>query len=238
MVKGLRAVIFDVDGTLVESVDLHARCWRRAFRYFGVDLGLDVIRDQIGKGGDQLLPVFLSPAQIAAFGDELEHYRSRLWKSTFLPSVGAFPAVRPLFERIRREGLKTAVASSAKADELDAYLDLAHIDHLVDVKVSKDDAERSKPAPDVFQSALDELGVAGDDALAVGDTPWDAIAAARAGIETIGMLGGGWSADELRRAGCFAIYLDPLDLLTRFDDSPLKLRWMYREGTPLSELLP
>lgn len=239
MVNALDAVIFDVDGTLVDSVDLHARCWRQAFLRFGVDLSFEAVHAQIGKGGDQLLPVFLDHYEINRFGEALEKYRSNLWAGRYLERVFALPHVRRLFDQIRRSGMRIAVASSAKEDEVDHYLDLCGVGEIVNVKVSADDADRSKPAPDIFAAALKGLGITDPKrAVVVGDTGWDAIAAARAGIQTIGVLSGGWESAMLRRAGCFAIYADPEDLLRRYDDSPLHRPEMYRTGTPLSELLP
>lgn len=117
----LRAVIFDIDGTLVDSVDLHARAWQEAFRHFGREIPFEQIRSQIGKGGDQLLPVFLSEAEIRKFGKELEEYRSNLFKREYLPLVRPFPKVRELFEKLRSDGKQIALASSAKGDELEAY---------------------------------------------------------------------------------------------------------------------
>jgi HAD superfamily hydrolase (TIGR01549 family) len=218
----LSAVIFDIDGTLVDSVDLHAQAWRRAFRQFGKDVSFDVVRRQIGKGGDQLLPVFLSPPELERFGKELDHYRAKLFKREYLPRVRAFPQVRQLFERIRRNGKRIALASSAKGDELATYKKIAGIADLIDGETSSDDADKSKPCPDIFYAALSTLGdLAPQNALTVGDTPYDAQAAGKAGLRTIGLLCGGWSAEDLRAAGCIAIYRDAADLLAHYNDSPL-----------------
>jgi HAD superfamily hydrolase (TIGR01549 family) len=218
----LSAVIFDIDGTLVDSVDLHAEAWRRAFRQFGKDVSFDVVRRQIGKGGDQLLPVFLSQQELERFGKELDHYRGELFKSEYLPCVRAFPQVRQLFQRIHRNGKRIALASSAKGDELATYKKIAGIADLVDGETSSDDAEKSKPCPDIFYAALSTLGdLAPQNALTVGDTPYDAQAAGKAGVRTIGLRCGGWSAEDLRAAGCIAIYRDAADLLAHYNDSPL-----------------
>jgi HAD superfamily hydrolase (TIGR01509 family) len=237
--NALDAVIFDVDGTLVDSVDLHARCWRRAFARFGKELELEAVRSQIGKGGDQLLPMFLDHYEMNRIGDELDDYRARLWRRSYMDRVVAFPKVRELLERIHRDGLRIAVASSAKEDELAWYLGVADIETLVDIRISADDATHSKPRPDIFRAALGDLRIQDPSrALVVGDTPWDAIAARRAGLETVGVLCGGWDADTLRREGCIAIYVDPEDLLHRYDDSPLRLPRKYREGTAFEEIVP
>lgn len=217
-----KAVIFDVDGTLVDSVALHARSWADAFRDLGHEIGFDEIRRQIGKGGDQLLPVFLSSDEIAAHGEALEARRSDILKERYLPQVTPFPGVRALFERILGHGQRIALASSAKSDELQTYKRLAQIEDLVDIETTSDDAESSKPEPDIFEAALARLdGIDPRDIIVVGDTPYDAEAAAKAGLRTIGLRGGGWSDDELTRAGCIAVYSDPADLLAHFDTSPL-----------------
>ena len=108
----IKAVVFDVDGTIVDSVDLHAQAWQEAFKKFGKEVDLNAVRRQIGKGADQLLPVFFSPVELAQFGNELEEYRSNFYKKEYLPRVKAFPKVRELFERIRQDGKRIALASS------------------------------------------------------------------------------------------------------------------------------
>jgi HAD superfamily hydrolase (TIGR01509 family) len=208
-----KAVIFDIDGTLVDSVDLHAECWRDTLAHFGIDVPFDRVRGQIGKGGDQLLPAFLSKDDLARRGEALERYRSESFKRDYLPRVRPFPKVRELFERIRSDGARIALASSAKGDELYHYKRLAGIEDLIDVEVSADDAERSKPHPDLFQAALDRLGLGPAEVVAVGDTPYDAEAAKKAGVKTVGLLCGGFPERDLRLAGCVAIYRDPADLL-------------------------
>src|SRR3954470_10350407 len=126
----IKAVIFDVDGTLVDSVDLHARAWQEAFAHFGKHLDFERVRSQIGKGGDQLMPVFLSEEELAEFGEELEKYRGELFKREYLSQVKGFPAVRELFQRVKAEGLQIALASSAKGDELKTYKKIADIEDL------------------------------------------------------------------------------------------------------------
>jgi HAD superfamily hydrolase (TIGR01549 family) len=217
----LHAVIFDVDGTLVDSNDLHARAWQEAFAHFGVDLPFERVRSQIGKGGDQLLPSLLSPDQVAQFGKELEHYRSELFKKKYLHQVCGFPGVRELFQRILAEHHKIALASSAKKDELEVLKRAAHIEDLIDEETSSDDADKSKPHPDIFQAALDRLKVNADEAVAVGDTPYDAIAATRLHLRMIGLLCGGFPEVDLRKAGAVEIYQSPADLLKNYQKSVL-----------------
>jgi HAD superfamily hydrolase (TIGR01549 family) len=216
-----QAVIFDIDGTLVDSVDLHARAWQEALEKFGHSVPFATVRAQIGKGGDQLLPVFLNDTQLADYGTALEAYRSDLFKRKYLPKVRAFPEVRALFQRLHGQRKRIALASSAKRDELETYERIADIAGLVTVATSADDAEQSKPHPDIFAAALDRLGLGPAALIAVGDTPYDAQAAGKLGIATIGLLCGGWSEIALRAAGCVAIYCDPADLLAHSDSSPL-----------------
>ena len=214
----LQAVIFDVDGTIVDSVDLHAEAWKVAFEKFGKTFPFHDIRRQIGKGSDQLLPVFFSEQELAQFGEDLDEYRSKIFKKEFMPRVQAFPKIRDLFQRIKKDGKQIVLASSAKADELDIYKKIARIDDLIESETSSDDADRSKPYPDIFQAALARLkDVAPENAVVIGDTPYDAQAASKANLKTIGLLCGGWSTEELRRAGCMAIYLDAEDLLLQYD---------------------
>src|SRR5205085_8105166 len=127
----IRAVIFDVDGTLIDSVDAHARAWVDAFRHFGKDVAFDAVRGQIGKGGDQLLPVFLSEEEIDRFGEEIESWRGDHLKKKYLPEFRAFPRVRELFERIRADGKRVGLASSAKEDEVARYAESAGIADLL-----------------------------------------------------------------------------------------------------------
>lgn len=218
----IEAVIFDIDGTLVDSVDLHAKAWQAAFEKFGKEVSFGAIRRQIGKGADQLLPVFFSKDELDRFGDELDSYRSELFKKEYLPAVKAFPKVRELFERIKQDGRQIALASSAKDDEVEAYKKIAQIDDLTETEISSGDVKKSKPHPDIFASALEELGkLTLDHVIAVGDTPYDAQAAGKINLRAIGLLCGGWNEQELRRAGCVAIYRDPADVLARYDSSPL-----------------
>ena len=220
----VEAVIFDIDGTLIDSVDLHAAAWQEALRHFGHDLPFEKVRSQIGKGGDQLLPALLPEEEVRRRGDEIEEFRADLFRRAYLHRVRAFPKVRELFERIKADGKRIALASSAKKPELEHYRRIANIDDLLEAETSSDDADRSKPHPDIFQAALDRLGgIEPTRVLVVGDTPYDAEAAGKASLRTIGLLCGGWAALELRRAGCIAIYDDPADLLRQYERSPLAI---------------
>ena len=212
----LKAVIFDVDGTLVDSVDLHAKAWQDAFLDFGHDIAFADIRGQIGKGGDQLMPVFLSAAELDAEGKQLEEHRGKLFKQRYLPQVTAFPGVRALFKSLKASGIRIVLASSAKQDELQAYKKIAEIDDLLDAETSSDDAEKSKPHPDIFDAAMARLdGIDRAEVAVIGDAPYDAQAAGKARLRAIGVLCGGFAEETLRQAGCSAIFEGPADLLAK-----------------------
>ena len=216
-----KAAIFDLDGTLLDSVDLHALAWREALLEFGHEVSFEKVRGQIGKGGDKLIPVFLSVDEQRDHGKELEEWRGKHFKSEYLPLVRPFSAVPDLLQRARAAGVRIGVASSAKKDEVDKYLDIADITDLIDVTTSSDDVDESKPAPDIFEIVLKKLRIDGADAVAIGDTPYDAEAAGKAGVRTIGVLCGGFTEDELRNAGCAEVYPGPAALLACFERSLL-----------------
>ena len=218
-----QAVLFDVDGTLIDSVDLHARAWQEALARFGVKATFEQVRSQIGKGGDQLMPVFVPEDRLARIGTELEKFRGDLYKAEYMKRVRPFPGVRALFKELLRRGSKLALCSSAKGDELDLYKQLVHVEDLIDAETSADDAKRTKPHPDIFEAGLHRLGkgIPLAEVVVVGDSPFDAIAAHRMGVRAVGVLCGGFPEDDLRKAGCVAIYQDSEDLLRNLDRSPL-----------------
>jgi HAD superfamily hydrolase (TIGR01509 family) len=220
-----KAVIFDVDGTLIASVDAHAQAWVDAFAHFGFPAEFADVRADVGKGGDQLMPGFVPPDVVEARSEEIETFRTKLFVREHLPKVQAFPGVRDLFERIRADGLRIVLASSAKGEELERYLEITGIGDLIEGATSSDDAERSKPFPDIFLAALKTLpGVEESEAVVVGDTPYDAEAARAAGMDCIGVLSGGFTTDSLNAVGCSAVYADVAELLQEYDASPLSAR--------------
>jgi HAD superfamily hydrolase (TIGR01549 family) len=217
-----KAAIFDLDGTLLDSVDLHALAWQEALLKFGHEVSFEKVRGQIGKGGDKLIPVFLSADDQRDHGEELEEWRGSRFKTEYLPLVRPFSAVPDLLRRVREAGLQIAIASSAKKDEVDNYLDIARIIDLVDLTTSSDDVEESKPAPDIFEIVLKKLKIESAGAVAIGDTPYDAEAAGKAEVRTVGVLCGGFTEDELRKARCAEVYPGPAALLACFERSLLR----------------
>jgi HAD superfamily hydrolase (TIGR01509 family) len=218
----IRAVIFDVDGTLIDSVDAHASAWQAVLARHGFEHPFERVRHQIGKGGEKLLAALLPEDAARRLGKQIERERLELFQEEYLPRIRPFPGNRALFERIKADGRRIVLASSAKGEELENYKRIAGIGDLIEAETSSDDAEHSKPDPDIFQAALAKLkDVAPEAAIAVGDTPYDAEAAAKAGLRTIGVLCGGFPAAELEAAGCIALYRDPADLLEHYDRSPL-----------------
>ena len=218
----IRAAIFDLDGTLVDSNELHVRAWQETFRHFGKEIPIERLREQIGKGGDQYLPEFLTEMERREFGAQADEYRGRIFKKKYLPDVRPFPKVRELFERVRHQGKKIALASSGKETEVRHYEKIAGIEGLSDALVTADHVSHSKPKPDVFVAALRILGhLLPEEVVAIGDTPYDIAAAKKVGVPVIGLLCGGFPEDVLRDGGASAVFRDPEDLLDRYYQSPL-----------------
>jgi HAD superfamily hydrolase (TIGR01549 family) len=209
----------------VDSVDLHAEAWQEALEKFGHPVLYERVRQQIGKGGDQLLPVFLTRQEQHSYGKKLEEFRGRLFKRKYLPQVKPFPKVRELFQRLQNDGKQIVLASSAKGDELKDYERIAGIEDIIDHETSSDDAERSKPHPDIFAAALARLHhVKLMEAVVVGDSPYDAQAARKISLTSIGVRSGGFPEKELRTAGFDTIYDDCAALLKYYDEWVLSRR--------------
>ena len=216
MAKG---VIFDVDGTLVDSVDLHARAWQRTLAKWGHDVPFETVRSQIGKGGDELMPVFLSPEEVERDGKTISKERDALFNAEYLDQVRPFPGVADVVRALLDRGVKVALGSSGKDEEVEHHKRLTGIDGMDVVQTTSEDVEKSKPHPDIFVAALKKLGLPAGDVVAVGDTPYDAEAAVRAGITPVGVLCGGFAAEDLQKAGCVALFRDPADLLGRLGEA-------------------
>ena len=217
----VEAILCDIDGTLVDSNHLHAKAWQDAFAGMGIEVGFEDALCQIGKGGDQLMPVFVPDWRLAAVEKPLETYRKFIFQTDYLKEVKPFPRVREFLLHLKERDIRLSLASSASKEDLEVYKKIAHMDDLIEESSSSDDAERSKPHGDIFAATLKKLGVSADRAIALGDTPYDAQAAGKCGLRTIGVTCGGWSEADLRQAGCVAVYRDVADLLDHFDSSPL-----------------
>lgn len=216
----IQAVLFDIDGTLVDSNEDHVSAWALAFREAGYPREADDIRDQIGKGGDLLVP-----ALIAGVDDDVRNAiaerHGTLFKDMYLDQVRAFDGAVGIIDRVHASGRMVVLASSAERDELRHYVDLLGVADRLAATTSIDDVESSKPEPDIFGAALEKIGVSGDRAIVVGDTPYDIEAALRAGITAIGVTSGPFEEIDLKQAGAVAIYANVSALLRDFDRSPL-----------------
>lgn len=215
----IEAVLCDIDGTLVQSNWLHAAAWRDAFATIGINLEIEDVRRQIGKGGDELIPVFVPWWKREWVEQPLKRYRKFIFQTDYKHKVEPFPCVRELFERMHAAKIRVALSSSADGDELEFYKKRANIADLIEENTSASDADRAKPHPDIFQATLEKLGVKPAHALALGDTPYDAEAAGKAGVWTVGVMTGGWSEKDLLDAGCVEVWKDVCDLLENFEQS-------------------
>ena len=215
------ALLCDIDGTLVESNWLHAEAWQIAFGAMGIHLELEDVRRQIGKGGDELVPVFVPWWKREHIEEPLKAFRKHIFQQDFLSRVKPLPQVRDFLLRVRASGSRIALATSADREDLAIYKKIANIEDLIDEETSATDADRAKPHPDIFSATLRKLKLPASRCLALGDTPYDAESAGKAGIRTIGVMTGGWSREELFAAGCIEVYESVADLLANFDQSAL-----------------
>lgn len=215
----LRGVIFDIDGTLVDSNDAHARAWVDTFAEAGHDVPFEVVRPLIGMGGDKLLPKTIGVRHDGEEGKKLSERRSQIFRERYLPTLRPLDGSRALVEQVRAKGLKPVVATSANDEELKGLLSAAGVADLMEEKATASDAKRSKPDPDIVRAAIELSGIAADQLVMIGDTPYDVEAATIAGIAIIGFRSGGWADDEL--AGAVEIYDGPADLLAHYQLSLL-----------------
>lgn len=219
MTRRVRGVILDIDGTLLNSNDAHARAWVDALAAFDIQRSFADVRPLIGMGGDKLLPVLAGIEEESALGSKLSARRAELFAREHLPRVRPFPKVRELLLRMSGAGLRLAVASSAKKEELQQFLQLANIVDLIEGATSSSDAQNSKPDPDIVRAALSKLELEPHEVVMIGDTPYDIQAAGQLGIETIAFRSGGRSDADL--SGALCIYDGAAALLDGFAESPL-----------------
>ena len=211
------SAILDVDGTLVDSNDAHAQAWVDAFNEAGMDVSYARVRRAIGMGGDKLLPHVSGLTADSPRGKDVSSRRSRIFQSQYLPYLKPFPRVRDLLQRFAADGYTIVVASSAQSGELDQLLQIAGVFDLVKARTSSDDANRSKPDPDIVQVAMERAGAARHEAIMLGDTPYDVEAAGRAGIAIVGVESGGWGRDDLQ--GAIEVHPGAAELCSHYDQS-------------------
>ena len=216
----LRGVLLDIDGTLIDSNDAHAHAWVDALREFGRDdIPFERIRRLIGMGGDKVVRELTGLSDEDREAKRLTRRRGEIFRERYLPGITAFPGVRELLQRMRRDGLTLVVATSARQDELEGLIAAAGASDLIDDATTSSDAEESKPDPDIVTAAIEQSGHPPSALVMLGDTPYDVEAASRAGVPVIALRSGGWGDEDL--AGAIAIYDDAAGLLARYDESPL-----------------
>ena len=217
--RAIRAVIFDVDGTLVDSNDQHARAWVEALAEYGHKLPFEKVRPLIGMGGDKVLPILIGISADEPKGKKIAERRDALFADKYLPQVRPLPGARDLLLRLKAGGLKLAVASSSAKDLLKRLLNIVGAPEVWEKTSSADDADNSKPDPDIVHAALQGLGEKPDAVVMIGDTPYDVEAALRAKVKPIAFRSGGWTDADLK--GAIEIYDRPLDLLEHLGESVL-----------------
>lgn len=219
MQKRLTAVVFNVDGTLVDSHEAHSRAWVKAFWEYGLTVDPIAVRRSIGMG-DKLMPAVSGIQQDSALGKLIAKRRAQIFKREQLPRVKPFNGAKDLVAAIKDRGCTTVAASSAKSEELKPLLAIAGVDAPMDARTSSEDGKASKPDPGIIEAALERAHADPSEAIMIGDTPYDIEAARQAGMKAIAFRSGGWRDDDLK--GAIAIYDGPWDLLARIDESPLK----------------
>ena len=212
------AAILDIDGTLVDTNFQHALAWYRAFHQHEIVLPVWRIHRHIGMGGDHLVKALCGERTEEEKGDDIRAAEKVLY-AELIGEVEPLADARELIEDLKQRGHAVVLASSAKEEEVDHYLDLLDARDLADGWTTSADVEATKPEPDLVQAAIDRAG--GGEAVMVGDSTWDCEAAKRAGIETVAVLTGGFSEAELRDAGAVAVYQSIGELRESLDDTPL-----------------
>ena len=215
----IRGVIFDVDGTLVDSNDQHARAWVEALAEYGYKVTFEQVRPLIGMGGDKVLPILTGLSADEPKAKKIGERRDAIFADKYLPQVRPLPGARDLLLGLKSDGLKLAVASSSAKDLLKRLLNIVGAPDVFEKRASGDDAEDSKPDPDIVHAALKGLAEPSDVVAMIGDTPYDVEAARRAKVQPIAFRSGGWKDEDLR--GAIEIYDGPLDLLQHRDESAI-----------------
>lgn len=211
-------MLLDVDGTLIDSNDAHANAWVDVCREFGYEVPFEKVRWLVGMGGDKVLPELTGLTDDSADGEKILKRRGEIFREQYLPHLHAFDGAYDLLVRLRDDGFVLVVATSASAEDLEALLKRGGFDDVIEKASTSDDAEESKPAPDIVEAALKKANVGADRALMLGDTPYDIEAAVRAGVAIVAVRCGGWQDDDLR--GAIAVFDSPADILTHYSESP------------------
>ncbi len=220
MTIGRSLMIFDVEGTLVNSTGLTLRCWQETLQSFGFEFPLTALQRHSGQDPHDMLHELLPGPHVTRVLGRIIEMQGRRYREKYLPQVTAFPDVRTLFERVKCAPRLITLATSSSADELDHYLSLLNLGDLVDAVACGDDVQHDKPDSALIEVTLLRAGKAApEEAVMIGDTPYDVIAAKHARVRAIGMLSGGFSRTELEVSGCAAVYRDPSDLLAHYDET-------------------
>ncbi len=213
MKKQIRGFIFDIDGTLIDSNDAHAECLRKAFRHEGFAIEFDTIRKLIGMGFDHIMPKLTGLSAESEEGKTVSRLKDTYFQEVF-PSIPVFPDAKKLVKTLYENDYKIGIATSASRNDLKKFTQKIGIEPYLDEKMSADDADASKPCPDIIEAALDKMGLKPEEAVMVGDTPYDIKAAARAQVKTIAFRTGEWPEEELK--GAVAVVNGPAELLKNF----------------------
>jgi HAD superfamily hydrolase (TIGR01509 family) len=216
----MTVAVLDIDGTLVDTNYHHAIAWYRAFREHGIVLPIWRIHRHIGMGGDQLVAALTDDRTEQQRGDAIRESETKFYFD-LIDEVETMDGSRELIEQLKRRGHTVVLASSAKEDEVEHYLDLLDARELADAWTTSADVEATKPAPDLVSAALERADGSADDAVMVGDTPWDVKAADGAGVRTVAVLTGGFSVQQLEEAGAIAVFESVRELCEALDRTPL-----------------
>lgn len=212
----LEALILDIDGTLVNSNDLHAKAWQEAFEHYGKRFDYETVRSQIGKGGDLLVPDLLNAREMREFGEALKKHRKQLYQETYLPMVKPLPFACETLQALHEKKIRMVFASSADADEVAYYTQLLSAEKLIVDSTSTKDAKFSKPSPEIFAAALEHVKAHEDRTFVVGDTPYDILAAHRCALPVIAVRSGGFPESTLQKAEF--VFTDVDEILRRIDE--------------------
>lgn len=217
-----KAIVFEVDGTLVDTNVLRARAWQEALARFGRQVRLPRVLAQMARGGDQFLSVFLPEDEYLRYADELASFHRALFHEEYLPRVRPFPGALELLRHLRDKGWRIALASTADPDELEHYIELLGVADLIDARTTDAEVDCTRLNEEIPAEAIRLLGLDGtDDTLAIAGMPYDVEGAVRLGMRCVGLVCGGFTDEDLRSAGAIAVFGTPQDLLTRYGESPL-----------------